>query len=188
MQCEEIAEALSACRPQLGVVTGSGMVVAVQGRFDIGWLNRAVRHDQRRDQLGQVVSERREGEVVRVDAEDRAVLGDQEVPRVAVLVKGGRPFGGALQQRQHRVQCGCVGQKALLQPLAQGYFPTGPETREKAAVPKFVRHVQPCFVQVARPGSTVRIAQERGQGPQVLLLRMTTVDVLEGQTGRPDHS
>lgn len=67
---------------------GVGADVGVVGGQRVGHDARgglAVGHGGGDDQLGEVVSERGEGEVVEVDQRD-ALLGEQDVPHVSVLV------------------------------------------------------------------------------------------------------
>src|SRR5690606_2594514 len=105
-----------------------------QGRVN-GWSRqRPVRQDQRRDQFRQVVTHRRQRQIVGVDRVDLAGLGDDEVSRVAVLVEGGRPLGGLLQQRQQCVQGPAVRQVPLFQPSSQGSLPGTDVVAERDAV------------------------------------------------------
>ena len=53
----------------------------------------AVGHGEGDDELGEVVAERGEGQVVEVDGDRGAVRGDEEVAGVGVLVEGRRPVG-----------------------------------------------------------------------------------------------
>jgi hypothetical protein len=91
---EEFLEALEGGRTKPGVVLGRCAVVDLQGPLDAGWMDLAVGHCEGGDELGEVVAERCERQVVGVDGENRSVAGEQEVPGVAVLVeRSGSPAG-----------------------------------------------------------------------------------------------